>query len=141
MEKRDEGMDEVEKRCRPLYNSIPLKKVIRLPDRVINERDMPCVLIMEGDDYMNNPSNRNPLGYPCRRILNVIIESWDLSSGDVRNINEEVRKAVLANKGQLVSEVIIRESKTVGPFNFEIPNVLGFRTVFEMNYTDSGPDF
>jgi len=141
MEQRILGMNEVGRRCRPLYNSLSLKGVIRLPDKSIDESDMPCVLIMEGDDKIIKYANRDFLGYPCNRSLNVIVECWDYSTGDVRNIHKEVRKAVLADKGILLSGVIIREQQTIGPFNLNIPNVLGMRIVFNMNYTDEGPSF
>ena len=139
MEQRELGMEEIMRRLRPLYTSLNLKNVLRIPSRAIDEEDMPCVLVMEGDDSVSKRASTDYLGYPCKRILNVTIECWDYSNGDVKNIYEETRKAVLAEKGILLQKVIIRESMAVGPYNFGIPNVLGMRVVFEMSYSDRGP--
>ena len=139
---RELGMDEVEKRIKPLYNSLSLKKVMRHPSKAVDENDLPCVLIMEGDDEIVKRSGRDYLGYGCLRSLDVIVECWDfVESGDVRNIYEAVRTAVLANKGTLLQGVMIRENKAVGPFNLGIPNVLGMRVVFGLTYKDDGPTF
>jgi len=132
------GLNEVETRCRPLYNTVPLKNLLRLPDRIVDSADMPCVLIMEGDDVITKRSTGNYLGYPCSRVSNVIIECWDLSSGNVRNIKDEVLRVVLAEKGVLLQGVLIREQKTIGPFNLGIPKILGMRIVFELSYIDNG---
>lgn len=141
MVNRELGLAEVEKRCRPLYNSLSLKNVMRVPSRAIDEDDMPCILIMEGDDDIVNRSSRDFIGYPCKRKLDVIVECWDLASGNVRNICLEARKAVLASKGVLLNGVVINESKTVGPFNLGVPNMLGMRIIFNLFYKDDGPVF
>lgn len=141
MENRELGLDEVEKRVNTLYNSLNLKTVMRTPDRAVDENDMPCVLIMEGDDPIESRGKRDFLGYPCARKLSVIVECWDYTSGDVRNIYKEVRKVVQANKGNLLTGVVIREEKAIGPFNLNIPGILGMRIVFGLLYQDSGPTF
>lgn len=141
MEQRQLGMDEIVKRCEPLYNSLNLKNLLLLPDRAVDKDDMPCILILEGDDLIDNRSGRNYLGYPCSRILNVIIECWDFSNGNIYNMYKGVREAVLVNKGILLKGVVLREDKCVGPYNLGIPNILGMRVVFNMLYKDEGPTF
>jgi len=135
---RELGMTELEKRCKPLINSIPLKKVLRLPDRQIDSSDMPCILIMEGEDKINKRSSRGFLGYPLMRSLSVIVECWDHSSGNVENIKKEALEAIQFNSGVLIDQVLIREEKTIGPFNLGVPRILGIRIVFEMSYIDNG---
>lgn len=141
MENRELGMAEVEKRCRPLYISLSLKNVLRVPSRAIDEKDVPCILIMESDDNIVHRSGRDFIGYPCKREFDVVVECWDFATGDVSNICEQVRKVILVNKGNLLTGVIINEKKTIGPFNLGVPNILGKRVVFTMIYKDNGPDF
>lgn len=140
---RELGMEEVHKRLRPLYNApYDLKLVLRVPSRAVDENDMPCVLIMEGDDQITKRSGRDYLGYGCLRTLDVIVECWDfVESGDVRNIFESVRTLVLANRGVLLQGVMIREDRAVGPYNIGIPNILGMKAIFSLTYKDDGPTF
>lgn len=144
MVNRELGMEEFHRRVRPLYNApYNLKQVMRLPSRAVDENDMPCVLILEGNDNIIKRSGRDYLGYGCQRSLDVIVECWDFvtGTGNVRNIYENVRTLVLANKGVLLQGVFVREERAEGPFNAGIPNVLGMRAIFSLTYKDLGPTF
>jgi len=140
MEKREAGIQEIIKRLNPLYNSLKLKTIMRAPSRSIDENDIPCILVMEGDDSIFKRIQRNNLGYPCKRSLQIVVECWDYATpGDVRNIIEEARKRVLESNGVLVKGITILEQKMVGPYNMAIPKLLGMRIIFEMYYDDIGP--
>ena len=144
MGQREDGMQEIENRCNPLFASIPLKYLKRSPSTPVGRDEMPCVLIMEGSDPIYKRGGRTYQGYPCKRTLSVIIECWDLSTdegGDVKAIANEVRRVVLAEDGVLVGRVKIREEDAAGPYNLGIPNIEGFRVIFSMPYIDDGPAF
>ena len=140
MEQRILGINEVVKRCESLYNTLGLKNVLHLPGKRIDVADIPCLLIKEGDDKIIKYAGRQ-YSYPCFRTLDVIIECWDYSTGNVRNAYLETRKAILEGEGELLPDinVTIKEKKTIGPLNYDIPNVEGMMVVFEMSYFDGGP--
>jgi len=139
IDNREIGLVEVLERCQTLLTTIPLKNVFRVPNKQIDQDDMPCVLLLESEDVVTKRSTTNFIGYPCARNMQVIIECWDLISGDAKNIKNEVLKAVLADKGKLGTGRLIREVKLLGPINFNIPNIEGFRVILEMTYNDLGP--
>jgi len=141
---RELGLQEIHRRIKPLYNTITgMKQILRLPARAVDENDVPGIFIMEGNDEIIKRSNRDYLGYGCIRTLDVLIECWDYVEGSygVRNVFEDVRLNVLANKGDLGNDVLIRELRTEGPYNSGIFNVLAMTAVFSMRYQDSGPNF
>ena len=83
MEQRESGMVEIMSRLGPLFTSYPLKYLERVPEKQVMQEDMPCVLVLEGEDIIDVYASGGYLGYPAKRIFNPIIEVWDLSSGNV----------------------------------------------------------
>lgn len=143
MEQRELGMVEIESRLNTaLMTTYPLKALLRLPDRAISEEDVPAVLIIEGKDTVYEYSKRGPLGYPVKRALEVFIECWDYTDGDVWDLYDQARKAVLASKGILVADkVFIVETGAFGPFNNNFTRSKALQLHLQMTYTDVGPDF
>jgi len=139
MDLRELGMAEIMNRLDPLFELYPLKFLKRVPTERVTSQHMPCVLLLEGDDNIIKRHTGNYTGYPAQRVFNPIIEVWDLESGNVQNLRKQTLQMVLANNGLLVDKVILRESKTIGPFNLDEPGVLGMSVTFEMVYTDLGP--
>ena len=138
MTTRELGTSELFKRVKPFINTGLIKKVFEYPDRQVDASDMPCVIVMQGEDKIVKRSTRNYLGYPCGRELIIVVECWDHSSGSVSTIRDTILEAILQNSGILIPKVLIREQKQIGPFNLGVPKVLGIRMYFEMNYTDDG---
>lgn len=138
---RDTYIDALEARIRPLRQSIPLEvPIIRSPDKQVTEEDIPCAIMVEDEDVIIKYSNRDPLGYPCERKLNVIFQFWDKSdTGDVRNILIQARQLIFANKGQLAQGVFIKEASILGPFNQGIPKTHGMQLNTFFIYKDNGP--
>lgn len=142
MEQRKLGMDEVMTRLEGVATSYTLNALLRLPGRPLGEDDIPGVLVATGRDRVVEYSKRGPLGYPCRRGLEVVIECWDSTTGDVWQLYEDVRKAVLAQKGILIAQrVTIFETGAFGPFNNNFTTSEALQLLLEMRYTDIGPDF
>lgn len=140
---RELGVVEVYNRLKPLFASYPLKRLDRTPADAADVDDMPCVFILEGEDPIVKYSSRDFTGYPCKRVLQLMVEAWETAdSGDsvaVKLLCKAVREVVLAKGGILLTGVVIRESKTMGPFNLGVPGTVGMRIYFEMVYKDQGP--
>lgn len=136
---RENGLIEVENRLLPLMGTYPLVYFQRSPARTVGVDDMPCLLILEQDDEIIKRTSRTNIGYPVYRTLEVIVEVWDLESGDVRDLRDQVVGLLFVNDGVLSEGTIVRETKTLGPFNLGIPDVLGMRLVCNMSYQDEGP--
>lgn len=140
---RELGVVEVHNRLKPLFTTYPLVRLDRTPADSAEKDDMPCIFLIEGEDSIVKRSSRNFVGYPCHRLLQVIVEVWVLGkSGNaavVRPLYNEARKAILATDGVLLSGVVIREGKAIGPFNLGVPGTVGMRVFFNMGYQDLGP--
>ena len=140
MIEREQGLLEIRNRLKSLMQSYPLKYFKRSPTRTITQDDVPALLILEGEDIIIKRSSKNYLGYPLQRALEIIVEIWDFTEdSDVKQLREEVLKEALENNGILAEGIIVREKKTIGPFNLNVPDVLAMQIVFEMVYRDDGP--
>ena len=95
--------------------------------------------MLEDTDQIIKPNNRDPLGYPCARDLEVVLElAVNENDTDVRQLIRDLRTIVFAGGVKVADGVFIRELRAIGPFGYGIPNILGMRLVLSMNYTDDG---
>lgn len=139
MENRILGVTEIYDRLKPLFVSYPIKFLAISPDYKLEKITVPSVIILEGTDEIIKRANRNYLGYPAYRQLEVIVECWESTLDGVRSLYQAARNVVLASEGILLTkEIIVREAKAVGPFNLDIPGVKGMRIIFLMDYQDEG---
>jgi len=144
MQNRILGTQEIYRRLSLVKASYPLTKLLLTPDQPITATvDAPGALILEAEDSIVERAYKTFLGYPVKRQLEVVVELWDRTTGNIRTLYSACRQAILVQpnvqNGVLLQNVFVREEKTYGPFNLGNPGVLGFRVVFIMNYYDEGP--
>lgn len=137
---REAGIVEINNRLIAAKDTIGLKGLKRTPTRPIDEKYLPCVYIHEGNDEIAKPSNRTPTGYPCKRVLELVIEIIaNESLNDIKLLYRVVRSAVF-NGGVIVADdnTLINEIRTEGPTGYGLPDMIGMSLVLAMSYTDYG---
>lgn len=139
MQLREQGLNEVYQRVKEQRITLGLKAFKRTPTTPIDDKYLPAIFMDEGIDEVTVSSERNPTGYPMRRVLEIIIELVVLKSEtDIKQLYIDVRKAVF-NGGVVVADnTIIKEIRTEGPNGYGLPNIVGMRLVLALSYTDDG---
>jgi hypothetical protein len=138
MQNREAGLQTIYDRIYQSRDTLGLKGFKRSPTRPIDEKYLPCVFMIEDVDEVIEISQRNTLGYPMRRQLEVVLEIVSDSSYDIKKLYREVRSVVLAGDPVVADNTFIREIRTEGPTGYGLPNMLGMRLVLSMFYTDEG---
>jgi len=140
VDKRELGLLEIYDRIKAAKDSgvLSIKSFQRSPTIPVNEVDLPCVFMVEGDDEIVKRSSRNPLGYPAERNLEVILELVARGSADIRKLYKDLRVAVLKDGAIVTTNTFIREIRTEGPTGYGLPDVLGIRFVLSLTYMDDG---
>lgn len=148
MDKRELGLEEIFDRVKVKKDDLGVVAFHRTPTNPVNEDNMPCVIMHEGDDYIIKAASRNNHGYPATRLLEVILEVI-VKDGDARALTRQIRGVVFSEKNvtpQVINPhlipgdktTFIRESHTEGPSGYGLPGLLGMRLVLELIYIDGG---
>ena len=137
MENREAGLQVLYNRIKDERRSLGIKTFRRTPSKPVEEKHLVCVFMSEGIDRITKPNSRNWLGYPARRELEVIFELVALSDYDIRDLYTKFRRVALSDP-ILVEDCIVRESRTIGPQGYSLPNVIGLQLILSMAYTDNG---
>ena len=149
MDDRELGLVEIEDRIKLKKVDLGLTSLKRTPIVPVSERDLPCILIHEGDDTVIAYSQRTQNGYPMTRQLEVILEIITKSDVDIKALYRNLRSVVFSEKGsdpqvfnaRLVpgnKTTFIRENHTEGPTGNGLPSILSMRLVLDLIYVDGG---
>ena len=142
---REAGLTEIYNR---LYdNRVALGcKFKRTPTQPATAEDLPCIFMLESVDNVIEHSKRNKVGYPARRVLEVVLEVIATREEDVKQLYLDIRRIVFTVRGTdpavyssiLGDNVFINENRTEGPNGYGLPDVVGMRLVLDLVYTDNG---
>ncbi len=92
---------------------------------------------IEGVDVVIKENSRNPLGYPSRRQLEVILEIIVERGVDIRALYTGIRSVVLSD-ATVAKNTFVMEIRTEGPSGYGLPDVSGMNLVLALTYTDNG---
>jgi hypothetical protein len=151
MIKKEEALVEIKARIKTVKVSLGLVTFVRTPTVPVDIPEMPAVFMIEGVDHINKYSSRSSIGYPAKRIAEVVVElitaekDSDGNYVDIKSMYRTVRSAIMINANPLLKEdgsvdptVFIREARTEGPSGYGLPDVVGMRLVLELFYIDKG---
>ena len=141
---RELGLLEIYERIKTNRSALGINTFKRIPTRPVQESDLTCVLMIEGNDIIVKKSSRSTTGYPASRLLEVTIEVIAKKEIDVRTITRNLRSVIFTDRitgnpsSIIAKNVFINENRTEGPMGFGMPNVVGIRLVLDLVYTDDG---
>ncbi len=149
MDDRELGLAEIVDRITLKREALGLQSLRSTPTEPVSERDLPCVVVHEGDDYVVKHSTRSNHGYPATRTLEVTLEIIVKKDVDVKTLYRQLRSVVFSEKGveppvynaRLIPDnktTFIRENHTEGPTGYGLPGLLGMRLVLDLIYIDGG---
>lgn len=148
MEKRELGLTEMYERVKADRVSLGLVSFRKTPTRPSQLGDLPCVFMLEGPDRIIQKSNRDTLGYPARRVMEVTFESVVNKRGSisVKNLNSELRRTIFKVRdsdppiysGVIDDNVFISENRTEGPTGYGLPDIEVMRLIIDLTYIDGG---
>ena len=137
MENREIGLEEIYDRIKSQKDVLGISQFRRTPTSPIDST--PYIVMLEDVDEIVKKNARNPLGYPCVRDLEVIVElTVNAEETDIRSLLRQVRSAVFSGGAEIADRIFIREARTIGPFGYGVPEILGMRLILSMTYTDLG---
>jgi hypothetical protein len=144
MDLREQALDEIALRISNAKDTLGLKGFRRTPTRPVDEKYIPCIFMIEGEDEIVKPSNRDSNVYPAVRELEVGIDIVAYKSEtDIKQLYRQVRAVVLRSgiiRGNILADnkVPIWEIRTEGPTGYGLPDLIGMTLVLKMSYTDDG---
>lgn len=135
---REAGMLVLYNRIKDSKESLGISTFRRTPSIPVELDDLLCIYMVAGVDRIIKPVSRNPLGYPARREVEIVMELINLDSFDFITFYTSFRSAVLTSS-KLTDDCFVRETRTVGPVSYNhIANVVGMQMILAMSYTDEG---
>ena len=148
MDNRELGLLEIKARIAAERTALGLQSFKRTPTRPSTIEDCPCVFMLEGVDNIFKRASRNQFGYPCQRVLEVVIELV-VNKKETPNIKAlflELRKAVFKEvdsdpaiyNANVAENVFINENRSEGPVGYGLPDIKVMRLVLDLIYTDGG---
>lgn len=138
MQDKYDGLKAIYERIKTAKSTIGLKSYKKAEeDTVIKEANLPCVFVGSGNDIILKYNNRDYLGYPATRLALVSIELVANATDDIVVMFDKLRKAVLSNPN-VSTTGIIREIKSSGIQNYNMPNIKAITLVIGLNYIDGG---
>lgn len=148
MDLRDVGLDEMYERVKADRLSLGLVSFRRIPTTPSDLGDLPCVFMLEGIDRIIQKSNRNTLGYPAKRLMEVPFEVFVNKKGSisVKTLTKSLRRTIFKIRdsnppeysGVIGDNVFISENRTEGPMSYGLPDIEGMRLVIDLTYIDGG---
>lgn len=104
---------------------------------VIKSENLPCVFVGNGPDNIIKYNDRHYQGYPARRLAQVYIELVTKASDDINAMYSLLRQVILSDI-KVSKTGIIRELKSIGVQNYNMPDIKAITLVLGLNYIDSG---
>ena len=149
MDDRDLALKEIKDRITLKKDDLGLTTFRTNVTRPVSERDLTCVVLHEGDDYIVKYSPRTSHGYPATRTMEVVLEIIVLDTVDIKALYRQLRRVVFSEKGvepqvfnpRLTTNnktTFIRENRSEGPTGYGLPGILGMRLVLDLVYVDGG---
>jgi hypothetical protein len=148
MENRELGLLEIFNRVKAERDSLGLVSFKRTPTRPSQINQCPCVFMLEGIDVIFKHADRDPLGYPARRVLDVSLELVvdKRETPDIKLMMHNLRKAVFKvigsdppeYSGRFADNLHIRENRMEGPIGYGLPDIKVMKFVLDLTYIDGG---
>lgn len=150
---REIALNEIESRLIRDRDILGLQSVNRNNNNPISKTNVPAIYMFEGRDVIENWTQRDPLGYPLRRHLEINIEivaKTDRKAKGVKTLLNLVRRSVFCDRtgeGEdfvwtpnpiVAKNSLIRELRIKGPGTYEVPELVGIKLVVGLWYTDEG---
>lgn len=150
---REISLDEIESRIVRDKDILGLVSMNRNSNNPIGKQSVPAIYMFEGRDVIENYTQRDPLGYPLRRHLEINIEivaKADRKAKGVKKLLSLVRRSVFCDrtgegenmvwtpKPLVAKNSLIRELRIKGPGTYEVPELVGIKLVVGLWYTDNG---
>jgi len=138
MQDKYDGIDEIYNRIKTARSTIGLRS-FRWAEESTNIKGerLPCVFVGSGDDLVVKYNSRSHFGYPANRMAHVIIELVSDSSDDIKSQFDKLRQAIFTDCSVSKSG-IIRELKSSGITNYNMPNIKAITLIVGLYYIDSG---
>ena len=147
IDNREDSLLEIKARIAANRGDLEIASFKRTPTSPISDEDMPCIVMLEGDDKITDFSKRSNAGYPVRRALEVTLELITTKETDIKAKLKDLRRIVFTQRdtdppifnSRLVPEGrigFIQESGTLGPTGYGLPGILGMNLVLDLVYTD-----
>ena len=145
---REDALVEIYNRVKDNRTELGLTSFKRTPTAPISDSDMPCLLMLEGNDGIVSSSSKTNTGYPVRRVLEVTLELVTDGDTDIKSMLRDVRRVVFTQRDTdppLYDAKLlpnnrtgsISENRMKGPDGYGLPNVLGMSLVLDLVYTDA----
>jgi hypothetical protein len=150
---REISLEEIESRLIRDKEILGLASMNRNNNNPINKTNVPAIYMFEGRDVIENYTQRNVLGYPLRRHLEINIEivaKTDRKAKGVKALLNLVRRSVFCDRTGEGEDIVwtpnpivaqnslIRELRIKGPGTYEVPELVGIKLVVGLWYTDNG---
>lgn len=150
---REIALETIEGRIVRDREMLGLIGVHRNNNNPINKKSVPAIYIFEGRDVVEKYTQRDPLGYPLRRHLEINIEivaKSDRKAKGVKELLNLVRRSVFCDRTgegddivwtpnpNVANNSLIRELRIKGPGTYEVPELVGIKLVVGLWYTDKG---
>jgi len=103
----------------------------------IDGKKLPCVFMGCGDDYIVEYNARSYLGYPAKRTALIYIELVCRDGLDIEAIYGLLKSKILSSFS-VSNTGFIREIKTSGPYNYNMPGIKAMVLTLGLNYIDAG---
>lgn len=143
MENRDLGVDVVFNLIKSNKDFLGINFLSLNPTEPFNPDLIPGVILFEGEDVITKRRSSQYIGYPATREMNLIIETWAAEENPMnaalKALYQKVRSTVFVTNGVLLKGVTLREEKTIGPYSYNTPGIVGIQLVCKLGYVDSGP--
>jgi len=125
-----------------VYDGFVLQHFELTPVEQVGVNQMPCILLLEGEDKIVNRSKRDFLGYPLTRSFELHTEVWipyqDNMRRNLLSFYQSVRQCVLKQSGKLDQNgSFVRERNVLGPYSEPNKGSLGMRILLEIIYKDN----
>lgn len=150
---REQALDEIENRLIRDREILGLKGLYRNSNNPIKKDNVPLIYIFEERDVVEHYTQRDALGYPLRRHLEVEIEivaKSDKNAKGIKQLLNLVRRSVFCDRSGdsgnyiftpnplVAPSSIIKELRTKGPGTYEVPELVGIKLVVGLWYVDKG---
>lgn len=151
MDYREQALTEIANRIKRDRDVLELKTFRWNNNNTSDKEEVPIVYMFEGDDKIINHSNRNKIGYPARRELEVEMEIVVKKDKTLlKSIYKKLRRAIFCEREDSENLIIwkpnnvvakncfIVEKRIKGPGTYEIPELIGIKMTLGLSYTDNG---
>lgn len=149
MENKELGLLQIKARIAADKTDLGITSFKRTPTEPASMKNLPCIFMLEGTDLIIKKSARGKMGYPCQRLLEVVIElviNNKKTTEDIKVLFKKVRETIFKEIGSnpavynpvIADNVFINENRQEGPTGYGLPDIEAMRLVLDLIYTDEG---